>query len=114
MTKPRRPGRRLLGDIDPAHFGDPIAELRLFADCKTSEELRDVLRAEVNAEVKAMLTLLEDADAFDVIELMRMREFPTRSALGRDVGGVGSQRRDRRSDAPRPTVAEAEHHHTPA
>jgi hypothetical protein len=88
MTKPRRPGPRLLGDIDPAYFGDPIAELRLFADCKTSEELRDVLRAEVDAEVKAMLTLLEDADAFDVIELMRLREFPPVPLL--DVTWEGS------------------------
>lgn len=76
MTSTRKPAARLLGNIDPAHFGDPETELGLFADCKTTVELREVLLAEITSEVGKMLALVEDADAFDVIELMRMREFP--------------------------------------
>ncbi len=67
---------RLLADIDPAYFGDPVAEIGLFVECKTAADVRDVLRNAVAAEVDEMLKLVEDADAFDVIELMRMREFP--------------------------------------
>lgn len=72
----RDPVARLLADVDPAYFGDPGAEIGMFVECKTAAEARNVLRGAVAAEVDAMLKLVEDADAFDVIELMRMREFP--------------------------------------
>ena len=72
----RDPVARLLADIDPAYFGDPVAEIGMFVECKTAADARDVLRRAVAAEVDAMLKLVEDADAFDVIELIRMREFP--------------------------------------
>jgi hypothetical protein len=72
----RDPVARLLADFDPAHFGDPVAEIGMFIECKTAAEARDVLRSAVATEVNEMLKLVEDADAFDVIELMRMREFP--------------------------------------
>lgn len=72
----RNPDARFLGDIDPASFGDPVAEIGLFRDCRTVAEVRGVLHTAVVAAVDGMLELVEDADAFDVIELMRMREFP--------------------------------------
>lgn len=72
----RNPIARFLGNFDPAHLGDSSTEIGLFRNCKTVADAREVLRGEVRAEVDAMLKLVEDADAFDVIELMRMREFP--------------------------------------
>ncbi len=72
----RDPIARLLADFDPSSFGDPLAEIGLFRDCRTVADAREVLRVDVVAEVDEMLKLVEDADAFDVIELMRMREFP--------------------------------------
>ncbi|WP_114905385.1 hypothetical protein [Ornithinimicrobium murale] len=54
---------------------DPEAELGLFAGCHTPTDLRRVFRAEVDTAVEQMLALVTDADAFDVIELMRMQEF---------------------------------------
>lgn len=72
----RDPIARLLADINPTYYGDPVAEIGMFGDCNTTAEVRDVLRSAVAAEVDEMLKLVENADAFDVIELMRMREFP--------------------------------------
>lgn len=72
----RDPVARLLANIDPAYFGDPVADIGMFIECKNAADARDVLRNAVAAEVEVMLTLVEDADAFDVIELMRMGEFP--------------------------------------
>jgi hypothetical protein len=65
----------MLGDFDPESFGDPVRELFPFRDCKSPAAARAVLREQVETEVAAMLGLVADADAFDVIELMRMREF---------------------------------------
>lgn len=72
----RDPIAKLVADIDLASLGDPAAEIGMFVGCKTAAEARDVLRGAVAVEVDEMLKLLENADAFDVIELMRMREFP--------------------------------------
>lgn len=72
----REPTARFLGDFHAAYLGDPLAEIGLFRDCMTAADSREVLRGEVATEVDYMLKLVEDADAFDVIELMRMREFP--------------------------------------
>lgn len=71
----RSPLQRLIGDIDPASFGDPLADLSIFQGCQSVAELRGAFREQVEVEVSAMLRLIGDADAFDVIELMRMREF---------------------------------------
>lgn len=68
--------RRVLGGIDVEDLGDPMEELSLFADCQSVAEVRAALREQVKVETSAMLELVAEADAFDVIELMRMREFP--------------------------------------
>ncbi|GHH43956.1 hypothetical protein [Lentzea cavernae] len=73
----RNPVARFLGDVDPAHFGDPLDEIGLFRHCLTVADARGALHSEVVAEIDQMLSLVEDADAFDIIELMRMREFPS-------------------------------------
>lgn len=62
--------------MDPAWFGDPVGELSLFRNCRTVVEVRGVFREQIELEVAAIASLVADADAFDVIELMRMREFP--------------------------------------
>ncbi len=67
---------RVLGDIDVEDFGDPAQELSLFSGCESVADVRSVLRGQVELETSAMLDLVAEADAFDVIELMRMREFP--------------------------------------
>lgn len=71
----RSPLQRLIGDIDLASFGDPLADLSVFHGCQSVPELRGAFREQVESEVSAMLRLIGEADAFDVIELMRMREF---------------------------------------
>ena len=65
----------MVGDFDPESFGDPIREIAPFRHCKSPIDARAILHQHVEIEVSAMLDLLGDADAFDVIELMRMREF---------------------------------------
>jgi hypothetical protein len=66
---------RVIGDFDPESIGDPIHELLPFRACKTPSDARAILRGQIETDVAAMLDLMADADAFDVIELMRMREF---------------------------------------
>ncbi|WP_137241782.1 hypothetical protein [Plantibacter flavus] len=66
---------QVIGDFDPESFGDPINELLPFRSCKTPSDARAILREQIETDVAAMLDLIAEADAFDVIELMRMREF---------------------------------------
>jgi hypothetical protein len=51
-----------------------IDDMSLFVGCESVDAARAVLREQIRIEVDAMTSLVEDADAFDVIELMRMRE----------------------------------------
>lgn len=60
----------------PPDLADTVGDISLFAACASVAEARTVLRDQIRLEVDAMATLVEDADAFDVIELMRMRELP--------------------------------------
>lgn len=76
MTQMRDPLRRVIGTLNPGAFGDAVSELGLFRNCQSVADVRGVFRMQVEAEADAMLNLVADADAFDVIELMRMREFP--------------------------------------
>jgi hypothetical protein len=66
----------VLGRVDADDLGDPMAELSLFAGCESVTDVRAGLRQQVEIETAAILDLVADSDAFDVIELMRMREFP--------------------------------------
>lgn len=63
-------------DIDASALDNALREIGLFADCTTSQDVRTVLYEQTKIEVAAIQHLVLDADAFDVIELMRMREFP--------------------------------------
>jgi hypothetical protein len=76
MVSERGPLKRVLGELNRASLGDPLSDLGIFQTCKTTDDLRAVFRQQVEDEVRAMASLVADADAFDVIELMRMREFP--------------------------------------
>lgn len=60
----------------PPDFADTSRDLSLFAGCDSAATARTVLRNQIELEVSAMAALIADADAFDVIELLRMREFP--------------------------------------
>ena len=68
---------RVRGDIDVGSFEDSTQEISLFYGCKSVAHVRSVLREQVELETSAMLDLVAEADAFDVIELMRMHEFPS-------------------------------------
>lgn len=65
----------MLGEFDLQSIGDPETEILPFLNCKSPIDARVILHNTVEEEVSAILDLVEDADAFDVIELMRMREF---------------------------------------
>ena len=66
---------KVMGDLHPEWYGDLVNELMPFRNCRTTSDARAILRENVEKEVAAILDLVADADAFDVIELMRMREF---------------------------------------
>jgi len=51
-----------------------VSDISLFAGCESVAAVRTILREQVQLEVDAMAALVQDADAFDVIELMRLRE----------------------------------------
>jgi hypothetical protein len=61
--------------------GDPLGELEIFAGMTSPEVLQQRLRDEVGTEVAAMLDAIREFDAFDVIELMRLREIPVAPVL---------------------------------
>lgn len=56
--------------------GDPMAELRVFQGATSRSDLDSRLRSEVETEVARICDLVRGSDAFDVIELLRLREFP--------------------------------------
>ena len=60
----------------PSNLADTVRDISLFAGCESAAAARTVLRDQIRLEADAMATLVEDADAFDVIELMRLRELP--------------------------------------
>lgn len=84
MTKRRRKRVQLTPDSSVllGRFGwgslgnDAINEVRLFASANSLPELRATFDAEVSKEVQTISSAAEDFDAFDLIELMRMRELP--------------------------------------
>ena len=52
-----------------------LDDVLLFRSCQTSTEASATLRREVEREVIAIQRLTDSADAFDAIELLRLREF---------------------------------------
>jgi hypothetical protein len=63
--------------IDVAALGPAaVADVAVFDKASTADEVDDSFRREVRAEVHAILELFEGCDAFDVIELLRLRELP--------------------------------------
>jgi hypothetical protein len=72
--------------------GDPLGELQIFAGMSSPEAMQQRLRDEVGTEVAAMLDAIREFDAFDVIELMRLREIPVVPvlALEADFDGMGA------------------------
>ena len=83
----------VLGRVNLSSLGDrPGEEIAQFARCKNLAELNIILFEAVQSEVNAMQDLIADADAFDVIELMRLRAIPPVSvaALGEGFDGSGA------------------------
>src|SRR4051812_31447536 len=62
------------GDDLGGDLADMVGEISLFAGCESIPAARTILRDQIKLEVEAMAALVRDADAFDVIELMRLRE----------------------------------------
>lgn len=79
-----------IGRFDAIDIGDPLAEIGIFAGAGTPQEVDERLRSEVVRETDAMLRLMEHFDAFDVVELMRMRELPIAPSLALEPGYDGS------------------------
>lgn len=83
----------VIGNINWASLGgDPFGELQIFAGMASPEALQQRLRDEVATEVAAMLDAIREFDAFDVIELMRLREIPVSPivALEADFDGMAA------------------------
>src|SRR5271165_2470614 len=67
----------IVGNIDWTSLGgDPMGDTQIFAGATSQEALRQRLRGEVETEVAAVLDAIREFDAFDVIELIRLRELP--------------------------------------
>lgn len=89
---------------------DMVGDISLFADCESTAAARTVLRDQIQLEVAAMTALIEDADAFDVIELMRLRELsaipqaavPDGSALAIEIVAAVLLSRPSRKPSARP------------
>lgn len=58
----------------PPDLADMVRVFALFDDCGSVEAARALLRDQIQIEVAAMAAVVVDADAFDVIELMRLRK----------------------------------------
>lgn len=87
------PSGAIKGSINWEGLGsDPLGELEIFAGMASLEPLERRLRDEVGTEVAAMLDAIREFDAFDVIELMRLREIPVVPvlALEADFDGMGA------------------------
>ncbi len=72
--------------------GDPLGDLGVFADLTSPEALQGRLFEEVDAGIAAMVATVRELDAFDVIELTRMREAPIVPVLALEAGydGIGA------------------------
>lgn len=80
----------MLGRTDRHNFGeDPISELELFAEADPSARAA-ILQTEIEREVGDIQDLTRGMDAFDVIELMRLRELPIAPVAALDPGFDGS------------------------
>jgi hypothetical protein len=67
----------LIGNFDWTSLGDvALSDMKVFAGATDPGELQQRLLAQVEVEVSAMLAAVQQLDAFDVIELVRLREIP--------------------------------------
>lgn len=83
VDAPMRPsGQDLRPPPGTPSLGDPFTEIGLFVGASTLPEVEQRLREQVGQDVQAILALTEEFDAFDVIELMRLRELPMSPVLG--------------------------------
>jgi hypothetical protein len=70
-------GSAIVSNIDWTSLGgDPMGDMQIFVGATSQEALQQRLRGEIQTEVAAMLDAIRECDAFDVIELMRLRELP--------------------------------------
>jgi hypothetical protein len=93
MSQPDRNAARgrVLGRTTRTSLGDEAEqEVRQFARCADIAEMNDLLLRLVRENVGGMQQLLADADSFDVIELMRLREAPPVPDLALSIGHGGS------------------------
>lgn len=81
---------RLVG-VDFSSLGDdPVSDMLLFEGAATLEDLDQILREEAESEVEGILEASRDCDAFDLIELLRLREIPVAPVAGLDPDFDGS------------------------
>lgn len=70
--------------------GDPLAELSVFDGAETVAEVDARLRDEVRTIVEWIVALTSSHDAFDLIELLRLREIPIAPVLSLEPDYDGS------------------------
>jgi hypothetical protein len=68
---------------------DPFVGVEQFAGCRSLTDLDSALYAAVQEEVVAMRAALAPFDVFDLVELMRLREFPIAPVLALQPGYDG-------------------------
>lgn len=120
-NRPKKKGRGHVRELNPLglprpdlppDFADTVRDIALFADCESPAAARSLLREQIQVEVDAIVAVLADADAFDVIELMRLRELslagdreagpPGSSALAVEIVAAVLLSRDSRKPSPVP------------
>jgi hypothetical protein len=81
----------LHGHFDWNSLGeDPVSEVQIFSGAVTASTIQERLDAEIRDEVQAIVGVTQDHDAFDLIELLRMRESPVVPVLALGGGHDGS------------------------
>jgi hypothetical protein len=78
------------GSSDLRHMADALDDMLQLGSHATVEELQAALRSQVRDEVTTLADQMSAADAFDLIELMRLREVPIAPVLGLDPTFEGS------------------------
>lgn len=79
------------GDFDLHSLGpEALTDLQLFAGVETPAEASERLRNEVRIVVDEIAAITEDLDAFDLVELLRLREIPIVPVEGLRPGYDGS------------------------
>jgi hypothetical protein len=80
----------IAGSTDLHATADALNELLQMGSFDSIEALKSAFKSRVREEVASLVEQMAAADAFDLIELMRLREVPISPVLGLDPSFEGS------------------------